>query len=114
VERSALRALRMGSLCRPSLSPAVYAFRAKTGGADASRAMHAVVVNPNRLEIREPAALRLIHSVTDVVARLGSLVANFTALGHSRAILPCAAIVGKSEMLTTARNPRVAPKDGPP
>ncbi len=113
VARGGARALGLGSLRGARLSAASDALRAQAARADARGAVHAAVVDPDGLQVGQPTTLRLIHRVADVIARLGSFSANFTALGHSRQIVPWGARQGKTEMLTLGKDSRWPPKTAP-
>jgi hypothetical protein len=78
-----------------ALGAARDAFGAQTARADARGTMNAAVVDANGLEIGKPAAFGFIHSMAHVVASFGSFTAYFTALGHSRQIVPWGHINGK-------------------
>ena len=87
-ERRSSAPVGITSAGRRPLGSAGYSLGAQATGADARRAVHAAIVDSHRLEIGQPAPLRLIHCVTDVVAGLWSFATNFAALRHSRQIVP--------------------------
>ena len=84
-----------GITSRKALGPPRYPLGTQTPGTDPRGAMHAAVVDPDGLEVREPATLRFIHRVADVIPRLRTLAANFAPLSHSRQIVPRLRSCGK-------------------
>ena len=75
--------------------------------------MNAAVVNPDGLEVREPATLRFIHRVADVIARLGPLIADLAALRHSRQIVSRAGAVGQVRKGDRGKDSRYASQRRP-
>jgi hypothetical protein len=58
------------------------AARAQARGAHFNRSVRSAIVDPDRLQVGQPAAARLIHRVADVIAGHRTFAANFAALCH--------------------------------
>src|ERR1700735_5674924 len=66
---------------------AFHALGAQAVRADAGGPVGTAIVDPDGLQVRQPAALGLIHCVADVVARHRTLATNVASLGPHRRIV---------------------------
>src|ERR1700721_1235136 len=70
---------------------ALHALGAQAVRTDPGGAGGTAIVDPDGLQVRQPAALGLIHCVANVVARHRTLATNVASLGHNRRIVSCRA-----------------------
>src|SRR5260370_10639683 len=67
---------------------ALYALAPQAVGADPGGLVGSALVDADGLEVGQPPALGLVHRVTDIVSRHGTLAAHVASLGHNRASVP--------------------------